>query len=301
MLKQRLTVALSSACVCVLIVLSLIHADAAADAARDGLTLSATAIVPALFAFSVLARSLAQIGFPPFITKILPVHRLLGLPECASPVILCGLIGGFPVGAMLTSDLYKSGRLSKGEAARLSAVSSNVSPAFLIGVVGRLFSSASFGAVLWTAQSAAAILAGSLMRFLPDGTRTAPTEIPKTKKSGVIGVLCSSVASSASACVVVTGYIVFFRVVAAVLGEVLPSMYGVMSLVFEFSGGVSYAAKIGSHAACGFTVGLGGLSAIMQTVNYTESDGVSMIPTLFSKLICALVLSVVGWMFGVMM
>ena len=297
--KRKIIYSFAAFATVMLIGLSLVYAGECADAAREGLALSARAIVPALFAFFVFSRLLSNLPLPRHIYKILPIHRLLGLPDVAAPVVLCGLIGGFPVGAALTCGLYKDGSITRGEASRLCAVASNVSPAFLIGVVGGRFSSIGFGVMLWIVQSAAAVGIGVIMRpFTNDGHRLAATSA-KGCKTSLIGIFCDAVTSSAQACLAVTGYIVFFRVIAAILCQMIPELYGAFVLIFEFSGGVDYAAAVGSRVACGFAVGFGGLSALMQITNYTEKTGVPVVPTVIMKLCTAVILAFAAWAFGI--
>ena len=291
--RRKIIFSAASLAVCALLCLTLYYSDIAADAAKEGLILASSAVVPALFAFSVLARILCEIGFPDFVIKTVPIHKLFGLPECTFPVIVCGFVGGFPVGAMLTADLYSRGRLTRGEAARLCAISSNVSPAFLVGVVGKMFSSSEYGLKLWFVQSAVVICAGAVMRYLPDDSSGKKENINKKEHFSVIRTVCSAVAVSAAACVTVTGYIVFFRVISAVVGAEVPRFYGVLRLVCEFSGGAEYAAELSSRAACGFAVGFGGISALMQVANYAEKEGIPMFATVVVRVVCAGVLALV--------
>ena len=293
MIKRKITASCASLAVCALIVLILCLPDTAAQAARDALAFSAESVVPALFAFSVLSNILSSVGLPRSVIRIFPLHRLLGLPESAAPAVLCGLVCGFPVGAMMTCSLYKDRRLTRAEAARLCAVSANVSGAFLVVAVGKMFSSHLFGAILWAAQTAVSLGAGIVMN-LAHGEKERRTEAESPTDMLLSAVFCQSVARSSSACLTVTGYIAFFRVIGAVLASMLPPLCGPLALVLEFSSGAAYSAKIGSSAACGFSVGLGGVSALMQVCNYAGEDGVSLFPTVCVKAVSAGVLALVG-------
>ena len=295
MIKRKFIASCASLTVCLLIVVILCLPDTAAQAARDALRFSAGAVVPALFAFSVLSNILASVGLPRSVTQIFPLHRLLGLPESAAPAVLCGLVCGFPVGAMMTCSLYKDGRISRAEAARLCAVSANVSGAFLIMAVGKMFGSHLFGAILWAAQTAVSLGAGIVMN-LARGEKERRTEAESPSYVRLTAVFCQSVARSSSACLTVTGYIVFFRVLGAVLSELIPPLFGPLALVLEFSSGAAYSAGIGSAAACGFSVGFGGVSAFMQVCNYAGESGVPLFPTVCVKAVSAGVLTLVGWL-----
>ena len=273
----------------------LVFADVASDAARDALLFSAQTVIPSLFAFSVASSVLAAVGLPRFITRAFPLHRLLGLPECAAPALLCGLVGSMPVGAMLSSSLYDSGRITKNEAARLCAVSSNVSAAFLVGVVGQMFGSRIFGAILWAAQTVSAVACGVVFRYTSrSGADERKDVTAAAEEQGIFGVFCDCVTRSAFASVTVCGYIVFFRVVGAILTEMCPPIAAVVGLTLEFSSGAAYSARIGSAAACGFAVGLGGVSSFSQICNYAGKSGVPVRRTLLSKAVSAVVLALCG-------
>lgn len=295
MIKRKTVYAVSGVLSCALIALMLTSTDVSASAARDGLYYSARSVIPAIFPFAIVASFLAEVGLPRSFTKVLPLHRLLSLPECAAPALLCGLVGGFPVGAVTACSLYENGRITRGEAALLCAVSSNVSPAFLVCVAGGMFSSAAFGIALWAAQSAVSVAVGMMMRRLTDD-RMRKTEADVRERS-LAAVLCGSVARSAAACVTVTGYVVFFRVLAAIFTSIFPPCGGVLSLTLEFSSGVEYSAAIGSRAACGFAVGFGGISALAQVWNYASADDIPVYPVLIVKAVSAAVLAVVGMIF----
>lgn len=289
MIKRKIAYSLASVAVCALLAVTLYSADVSRAAALDALKFAAVSVVPMLFPFAVLARCLSAVGFPKIVYKLFPIHKPLGLPDCAAPALLCGLVGGFPVGAMLSADLYSRGLLTKGEAARLTAVSSSVSPAFLIGVAGPLFGSRAFGIRLWLAGTAVSYLCGVLLRFAPDdGTKL--SQACKVDERSPAAVFCDAVTSSATACVAVVGYIVFFRTVTASVGTLFPQIYGFLALVTEFSGGVKYAAEIGSRAACSFAVGFGGISALMQVENHIGKHEIPVWQTVAVKLVSAAIM-----------
>ena len=292
--RRKTLYSLASLAVSLLLILLLTHPDTAADAARKALVFSAGSVVPALFAASVAATMLTELGIPHAVTRLLPVHRLAGLPECAAPAVLCGLVCGFPVGAMSAAALYENGRITRGEAARLCAMTSNVSAAFLIGAVGWMFGSRALGVLLWAAQSAAAVLSGALLRPIPENETVRADDGPPIKLR-FARVFCGAVAKSALACVTVSGYITFFCVLGAILSDMFPPAGGVLSLTLEFSSGAAYSAGIGSTAACGFTVGFGGISALMQACSYAGDAGIPMFPTLAAKASSAVILSAVGY------
>ena len=101
-------------------------------------------VIPALFAFTVLAVYLQRSGLYRVILKPLtvPLSKLLRLPEELCAVFLLSNIGGYPVGAKLLTGLVRSGRLRRGDASRLLCCCYGSGPSFVIGTAGMQVSAA---------------------------------------------------------------------------------------------------------------------------------------------------------------
>ena len=102
-------------------------------------------VIPALFAFTVLAVYLQRSGLYRVVLKPLtvPLSKLLRLPEELCAVFLLSNIGGYPVGAKLLTGLVRSGRLRRGDASRLLCCCYGSGPSFVIGTAGmQVFGSA---------------------------------------------------------------------------------------------------------------------------------------------------------------
>lgn len=111
-------------------------------------------VIPALFAFTVLAVYLQRSGLYRVVLKPLsfPLSKLLRLPEELCAVFLLSNIGGYPVGAKLLSGLVKSERLKREDASRLLCCCYGSGPSFVIGTVGmQVFGSAAAGGMIFGA------------------------------------------------------------------------------------------------------------------------------------------------------
>lgn len=123
-------------------------------------------VIPALFAFTVLAVYLQRSGLYRVVLKPLtvPLSKLLRLPEELCAVFLLSNIGGYPVGAKLLTGLVRSGRLRRGDASRLLCCCYGSGPSFVIGTAGmQVFGSAAaggmiFGACILSSLAAAAVV-----------------------------------------------------------------------------------------------------------------------------------------------
>ncbi len=105
------------------------------QAANIGIELWIFTIMPALLPYTIISSLLlffdgfslpCKIGLK-FFKKKLPESKLL--------IIICGYMCGCPIGAKLSSDIYKSGQISKNSAEFLMCACNNLSPSFLINYV----------------------------------------------------------------------------------------------------------------------------------------------------------------------
>lgn len=111
-------------------------------------------VIPALFAFTVLAVYMQQSGLYTLALKplTLPLSKLLGIPEELCAVFVLANIGGYPVGARLLSGLVREGRLSRRDAGRMLCCCYGSGPSFVIGTAGmRVFGSAAAGGIIFAA------------------------------------------------------------------------------------------------------------------------------------------------------
>ncbi len=150
--------------------LLLLYPQESGEAARNGLRICFELIIPSLFPFFVLSSLLVSLGFASILGRCLaglmwPVFRLSG--PCAAALAL-GAVGGYPVGARMTAQLYEQGQCSRADALRLSMFCNNCGPAFLFSVAGfGVFGNASVGLLLLGTHLTAAISVGLVSRFLP--------------------------------------------------------------------------------------------------------------------------------------
>lgn len=123
-------------------------------------------VIPALFAFTVLAVYLQRSRAVPRGPEAADRSAVEAprLPEELCAVFLLSNIGGYPVGAKLLTGLVRSGRLRRGDASRLLCCCYGSGPSFVIGTAGmQAFGSAAaggmiFGACILSSLAAAAVV-----------------------------------------------------------------------------------------------------------------------------------------------
>lgn len=129
----------------------------------QGIIIWATKILPALLPFFILTNLLSYTSFTDTIGRFLsPItKKLYGVGGVAGYVYIMSILSGYPVGAKLTSDLYKSNKISKGQAHTIASFTSTSGPLFIIGTVGiGFFHSQKIGLIVLISHFAGAILNG---------------------------------------------------------------------------------------------------------------------------------------------
>lgn len=107
------------------------------SAAREGLVLWYTSVVPALLPFFIACDLLSQTNIIDYLGRKLSkiVRLIFNVPgEGAFPLIM-GIISGYPVGAKIVVNFRQNGICTKEEAERLITFTNNSGPLFIIGTV----------------------------------------------------------------------------------------------------------------------------------------------------------------------
>lgn len=148
---------------CVFTICLVLFSKTNLTAAKNGLVLWATAVVPSLFPFFVANEMLSYTNVVSFLGKWLtPIMRpLFNVPGEASFAFIMGLISGYPVGAKIVSNFIEQGICTKEEAERMLAFTNNSGPLFIIGTVGiTLFGNTTIGILLFITHVLACISVG---------------------------------------------------------------------------------------------------------------------------------------------
>ena len=164
-----------------LLALLFLYPQAAMQGVREGLSLWANAVLPALLPFFVLTSLLLESGMLRLLAPLAaPLCRLFRIPREAGGVLLSGWLSGAPNGARLAASLAQRGELTGPEASRLLSAATVTSPLFLVGTVGHLLAAICNG-VLWRGHGAHAARAphaapppasAALLHVLPEALRT---------------------------------------------------------------------------------------------------------------------------------
>ena len=264
-----------------------------------GLSLCVQALIPSLFPFLVLTRLFVKSGLAIRLGRLLavPCHLLLGLGDACGSALLLGALSGYPVGASCTAALYRDGLCTRGDAARLLAITNNAGPAFLIGGVGAvLWRDLRVGVLLYLAQLLAALIVGIVMR---------PRERPSVQQSASmptaplrLGDLTDAISQAAPAMLRICGTVLFFEVLLTALLSTLsplaelPLLRCLLAGFTEVSAGATAAATLFGWTSpaigiglTGLAVGWSGLSVLCQVASIAEEAELPLAPYLRGKLL----------------
>ena len=265
----------TAAAAAVLGVLVLAEPQAAKQGFASGTALCLDSVLPALFPFFVVCELL--MAAPPPAVLLRPLQRVLGLESAeAAQAVVLSWVGGYAVCARLAGQLYDAGRISRRDAVRLQILGCCSGPGFVIGCVGGLLlGNVRLGVVLYAAQIGATLMGAGVLAYLPlrgrwpegpegeslaiarkvlgSGKALSPSRcggspLAEGAKSSPVtfpSAITSAVTSSLSVC----GCVVFFRLVGAVLGAVIPLPSVLVSAALEVSAGCADFAVLGGQAA----------------------------------------------------
>lgn len=254
----------------------LVYPKIAAQGVRQGLLLCVNVMVPSLFPFMTLCFYLLYAeGYRRMERRMAPVAKaLFRQPGCGLPVVLFGLVGGFPTGAKLAVKLCQKGQLTTAQARRLMTFCVNPGPAFLIGAVGSaMLGSKKAGLLLFLSLSLSSLIMGVLSRFLKDdGEASAPVQ---TMQPDYRKPLNRAVTDATAAIAGVCAWVVLFSCLLSFL-SLLPQGSGTLRRFLQCSLEVSDGCRALAEAGVplpviALTVGWGGLCVHAQITDCLEA------------------------------
>ncbi len=208
----------------------LIFPGAAFSGAASAVGLSLSTLIPSLFAFMVMSEAAILM----LSDKNLPFclfSRLLKVDKHCEAAILLSFIGGYPVGARCISALYANGRITKGEARRLSLCLINPSPVFIVSAVGmKMLSSIRAGIILCISVYVANIIVSLSLVFFKDlqefsGESVSLTKDTVKQRLSPADITVNSVKSSSVAMLYICMFTVFFGTVSGVFSSFVKNEY----------------------------------------------------------------------------
>lgn len=240
----------------------------------NGLRLCGEILIPSLFPFSVLTSMTVRTGFPACAERRFgkAARKLFSLPGSAAAPLALGLLGGYPLGVHCLCELYRAGRLTKQQAARLSGFCNNPGPAFLVGAVGAVcLGSAFYGLLLFGITVLSALLTGML--FAPKVGNVLIVKKSTAASESILTAFPKALLEGTRTMLHVSGIVVFFSAFQAILARLLgtlrlPDWFSCLTAgCLELTTGIAAAQTLSAlrrFLLCAFLVNWGGLCVHMQ-------------------------------------
>ena len=292
-MKKKFPLLLSLACaVCLLL-----FPKEAASGVREGLRLSGTAVIPALFPFMVLTRflfSTVRFSCPNWLSRAM--GRIFGVGGAVFPALLCSFLGGYPVGVSVLTEDYRAGRLTQQETEQALLFCNNSGPGFFVAVVGAVvLQDVTKGLLLYMVHVCAALLCGRL--FARKGVPIIRVKKVPEALLPPSQAFLNAVTGTCQVLLQVSGLICVFSVAAALLKNVLLPCFPLIepyipliSGLLELSNGVmSLPASGSAFVLAAFFTSWGGLCVHLQAMSLWQPLGLHPKGYFFSKLLHGLI------------
>ncbi len=304
------------------------------SAAKSGLTLWATSVVPSLFPFFVSTELLMHTNIIYYFGRILnplmkPLFNVRGEGAFA---FLMGIISGYPVGAKIASDFRKNNVCSKEECERLLSFTNNSGPLFIIGTVGIImFKNTTIGFLLFITHLLACISVGIIFRFWKSNSNSKNEKFKTFKQNtnssvnlGNLGeIIAESINNSISTILLIGGFVVLFSCIISILKSSgflhfveltfspffnslnIDSVFiqGIFTGFLEITNGISVISNIACRKLSiniiltAFLLGFGGISILLQVLSITSKTDLSIKPYIYGKLLQGLLASIYTYFF----
>lgn len=175
--------------------------------ALSGIEVCLHTVIPSLLPLMVLSALFtnSMLGKKPAILS--PVGRLCGMPKGSETILLTGLLGGYPLGAITLANACKSGHITKHDSNRMLAFCSNCGPAFIFGLGGFLFANKWIPLMLWLIHIISAIFTGAMI----PGKSTNTVKLSPSRPASPTKTIADAVRSMAMIC----SWIILFKTASA--------------------------------------------------------------------------------------
>ena len=210
------------------------------DSTLNGLTVWLTCVVPSLFPFFFFTKLLTKLKLVSKISKAFcPItQKLFNVPGISSYIFFMSVISGYPVGAKLISESFKSGQITNAQATRMNAFCSTSGPFFIIGTVGvGMFYSKTAGIIILISHLLGAILNGLLYRNYKKEEKVLLSNLNLAPKQDEDDILKVTMYDSIISILIVGGYITIFFIIIDFLFnfQILSTLSYVLQTVFSFT------------------------------------------------------------------
>lgn len=301
------------AVILLLLIFLLRFPEEAVFAAQKGLQLWLNTLIPTLLPFIILTGILIHTnGIEKFFSPLSGIWKiLLGLSPSGAYAFLMGILCGYPMGAKITSDLYRYKKICKTEAEYLLTFCNNPSPAFIIAyLTGNCLQNKIPVTKVFAVLIASNLLCMLFFRFIiyKNQTREVLHTSPVKKETSIFNSLGEmidvSIMNGFETITRMGGYILMFSILSAWVGHYWLFGTGLKYLflgTLEITTGLSSlaASSIPFHIRLVMSIALtafGGFCILGQTKSVLDSQ-LSIRPYLSAKCLNAALTAVLTLIF----
>lgn len=264
----------------------------ALEGARIGMEMCIRSVIPSLFPFFVFSNLLNGILYGNSIKLLQAIGCIFGMPHGAESILIPAFLGGYPIGAQSIGRCNRLGKLSYATCSRLLCFCNNVGPAFLFGIVGKIFHDRCTVWLCWGIQVLCPLI---IALFLKSGKEE--TNLSNSFSVTLPQVITDSIRAMSNVC----SWIILFRIFIAFLQRWFIFWLPVEVTVFfcgllELSNGCFMLNQIESECLrfilANIMLSFGGLCVIMQTNSVIGNLPIK--PYLISKIIQAVLAAIIS-------
>ncbi len=269
----------------------LIIPQSSASGVKTGLNSCVNILVPSLFPFMVLSSFIVKCGISEYMGKLIaPITKtIFKLPGYTGIIILLGLIGGYPTGAIGINELYNQKKISSKQAEQMLLFTVGAGPAFVINAIGnQLYKNQYIGVLIFASQVISSIILGILIGRCFNNNSKEKEILNITKNSSLSCALVESCLASSKAMFNMCAFVILFSALLNIFKEtsfisalsnyfcalnVSPSISNsIFPIICEVTNGcISCANNHAPIELTAFTLGFAGLCVHFQIFSITEA------------------------------
>ena len=240
--------------------------------AINGLLLCGDVVIPSLFPFTVLALFLFKCGFTDYIERALNkiANIIFRISGRNLTIFFISFIGGFPVGARLIEEEYKSGNIDKNLGENMLSYCVNSGPAFIvIGVGSTILRSRELGLLLFFSNLLASFLLAFILRF--KNKKIFTTTNTRKENQPTSDLFVESTSMACTSIISICAFVILFSTLIEVIKAVpIPDVIkNIFSSLLEVTNGTIICGK--NIYVIAFLLGFAGICVHFQILSLTKS------------------------------
>ncbi len=288
----------------------LIFPETVFNGACTGLLLWFEIVLPTLLPFLIVSGLLINTPAIHLLVKVTSpaFSRLFHVSDFGSFSVLCGFLCGYPMGGKVTSDLYRSGKISLEEAKYLLSFCNNTSPMFIISFVMHQSLNAAHlivpaMCILFLSPLLCSFIFRIFYKLDTPKHKLSPTNAFPVNQN--YNLLDDCIMKSFETITKIGGYIMLFSILVTLFSS-LPVTHSLIDMLFlpflEITNGVSLLSQSMIPFSDKFVIMLslvsfGGWCSIAQTKCIVSDSSIPLFPYIIQKLVTTLVTSLLASIF----